>query len=103
MAHGHRAQGGVGCISVTCNVAPRLLSELHVACDNNDFARALEIQDRLMPLHQAIFAEPGVVGAKYALSLLGRCTPDVRMPITEATDDTKTQIEGAMRHAGLLN
>ncbi len=102
-AHGFNAQGGVGCISVTCNVAPRLLSEMQAACAANDYAAALAIQDRLMPLHQAIFAEPGLVGAKYALSLLGRCTEEVRLPLTTATEGTKTRIEGAMRHAGLLN
>jgi 4-hydroxy-tetrahydrodipicolinate synthase len=102
-AHGFNAQGGVGCISVTCNVAPRLLRQMHDACAANDYAAALEIQDRLMPLHQAIFAEPGLVGAKYALSLLGRCLEDVRMPLVPATDGTKARIADAMRHAGLLN
>jgi 4-hydroxy-tetrahydrodipicolinate synthase len=102
-AHGFNAQGGVGCISVTANVAPGLLRAMHDACAAGDYAAALEIQDRLMPLHQAIFAEPGVVGAKHALSLLGRCAPDVRLPLSPATEPTRTRIAGAMRHAGLLN
>ncbi len=102
-AHGYNAQGGVGCISVTANVAPRLCAELQQACLDGDYARALEIQDRLMPLHQAIFAEPGVVGAKAALSMLGRCSDEVRLPITPVTDGTRALIEAAMRHADLLS
>ena len=102
-AHGFNAQGGVGCISVTCNVAPRLLSEMQEACLGNDYGRARSIQDRLMPLHQAIFAEPGLAGAKHALSLLGRCAPDVRLPLQPPSEETKGRIADAMRHAGLLN
>ena len=102
-AHGFNAQGGVGCISVTCNVAPRLLSEMQEACAANDFAHALTIQDRLMPLHHAIFAEPGLAGAKHALSLLGRCTEETRLPILPPSDGAKARIGDAMRHAGLLN
>ena len=101
-AHGFNAQGGVGCISVTCNVAPRLLREMHDACAANDFAAALAVQDRLMPLHQAIFAEPGLVGAKHALSLLGHCAGDVRLPLVPATEGTRARIAEALRHAGLL-
>ncbi|MCK0169188.1 4-hydroxy-tetrahydrodipicolinate synthase [Jannaschia sp. S6380] len=103
MAVAFNAQGGQGCISVTCNVAPRLLSEMHEACFVNDFAAARDIQDRLMPLHHAIFAEPGLVGAKYALSLLGRCSEEVRLPLVGATEGTRARIADAMRHAGLLN
>lgn len=103
MAVAFNAQGGVGCISVTCNVAPRLLAEMQDACAANDFARARAIQDRLMPLHQAIFAEPGLVGAKYGLSLLGRCGEEVRLPLVGLTDGTKARIADAMRQAGLLN
>jgi 4-hydroxy-tetrahydrodipicolinate synthase len=102
-AHGFNAQGGVGCISVTCNVAPRLLRAMHDACAGNDYAAALAVQDRLMPLHEAIFAEPGLVGVKHALSLLGHCAEDVRLPLIPATDGTKARIADAMRHAGLLN
>ena len=102
-AHGFNAQGGTGCISVTCNVAPGPLSRMQAACRAGDYATALEIQDRLMPLHQAIFAEPGVSGAKHALSLLGRCAEDTRLPILPPSDGTKARIASAMRHAGLLN
>ncbi|MDO5755903.1 MAG: 4-hydroxy-tetrahydrodipicolinate synthase [Rhodobacterales bacterium] len=101
-AHGFNAQGGVGCISVTANAAPRLCAELQAACLRGDYAEALKIQDRLMPLHHAIFTEPGLVGVKYALSLLGRCSPDVRSPLVPLTDGAKAQVESAMRHAGLL-
>ncbi|CUH14835.1 4-hydroxy-tetrahydrodipicolinate synthase [Jannaschia seosinensis] len=102
-AHGFNAQGGVGCISVTCNVAPKLLSQMQEATLAGDYATALEIQDRLMPLHQAIFAEPGLVGVKYAMSLLGRCPETVRLPLLPATEGTKARIADAMRHAGLMN
>jgi 4-hydroxy-tetrahydrodipicolinate synthase len=102
-ALGFNAQGGTGCISVTANVAPKLCAEFQEATLAGDFAKALEYQDRLMPLHEAIFIEPGTVGAKYALSLLGRCEAEVRSPITEATEGTKHAIRDAMVHAGLLN
>ena len=102
-AHGFNAQGGVGCISVTANVAPGPLKRMQDACARGDYAAALDIQDRLMPLHRAIFAEPGLVGAKYALSLLGRCSEEVRLPLEPLGAATKTAVEAAMRHAGLLN
>jgi len=101
-AVGFNAQGGIGCISVTANVAPKLCAEMQAATLAGDYAKALDYQDRLMPLHEAIFAEPGVCGAKYGLSLLGHCAEDVRLPLTMLTDATKAQIEAAMRHAGLL-
>jgi 4-hydroxy-tetrahydrodipicolinate synthase len=102
-AHGFNAQGGVGCISVTANVAPALCAELQNACTAGDYAHALTVQDRLMPLHKAIFTEPGLAGAKYGLSRLGRCSEEVRLPLVGVTDGTKAKIDAAMRHAGLLN
>ena len=102
-AHGFNAQGGVGCISVTANVAPALSAQLQNATLAGDFKTALEIQDRLMPLHQAIFTEPGLVGVKYAMSLLDLCSAEVRLPLTPLTDGTKEKVKAAMRHAGLLN
>lgn len=102
-AHGFNAQGGVGCISVTANVAPALCAQLQDACTAGDYAKALDIQDRLMPLHKAIFTEPGLIGAKYGLSLLGKIDPEVRAPHVELTDATKTLIKDGMIHAGLLN
>jgi len=101
-ALGFNAHGGIGCISVTANVAPRLCSEFQAAMRAGDYALALEYQDRLMPLHQAIFTEPGLVGVKYALSKLGLCSQEVRLPLVGLTDDTKAKVDAAMRHAGLL-
>ncbi len=103
MALAFNAHGGVGCISVTANVAPRLCAAFQEAMLEGDFALALAFQDRLMPLHRAIFLEPGVVGSKHGLSVLGRCKPDVRSPLTEALPATRAAIEAAMRAAGLLN
>jgi len=102
-AHGFNAQGGVGCISVTANVAPALCSALQSACLTGDYAKALEIQDRLMPLHQAVFTEPGLVGVKFAMSELGLCSDEVRLPLTPLTEGTKDLLRAASRHAGLTN
>jgi 4-hydroxy-tetrahydrodipicolinate synthase len=102
-ALGFNAHGGVGCISVTANVAPRLCAEFQAATLAGDYAKALKYQDRLMPLHEAIFIEPGLAGAKYGLSKLGLCGPDVRLPLVGLTDGTKARVDAAMRHAGLIN
>jgi len=102
-AHGFNAQGGVGCISVTANVAPALCSQLQAATLAGDYAKALNIQDRLMPLHKAIFTEPGLVGAKYGMSKLGLCSDEVRSPLVGLTDGTKAKMDAALIHAGLLN
>ncbi len=102
-ALGFNAHGGVGCISVTANVAPKLCAEFQAATLAGDYATALEYQDRLMPLHEAIFIEPGLAGAKYGLSRLGLCTEEVRLPLVGLTEGTKARIDAAMRHAGLLN
>ncbi|MEX2520369.1 MAG: 4-hydroxy-tetrahydrodipicolinate synthase [Paracoccaceae bacterium] len=102
-ALGFRAHGGVGCISVTGNIAPRACAEFQNAMDAGEWSRAQEIQDKLLPLHRAIFLEPGVVGAKTGLSLLGRCSDEVRSPITAALPETRAAIHAAMVHAGVLN
>ena len=102
-AIGFNAHGGTGCISVTANVAPRLCAEFQEATLAGDYAKALTYQDRLMPLHRAIFMEPGLVGAKYGLSLLGHCAEDVRLPLVGLTDGTKAAIKAAMTHAGVLD
>ncbi|MBS0126314.1 4-hydroxy-tetrahydrodipicolinate synthase [Thetidibacter halocola] len=102
-AHGFNAQGGTGCISVTANVAPRLCSELQEACLAGDYAKALTLQDRLMPLHHAIFTEPGLCGAKYAMARLGLCAEEVRPPLLPLTQPTRDKVDAALRHAGLLN
>jgi 4-hydroxy-tetrahydrodipicolinate synthase len=101
-ALGFNAHGGVGCISVTANVAPKLCAEFQEATLAGDYAKALEYQDRLMPLHEAIFIEPGLAGAKYGLSLLGMCSEEVRLPLVGLTDGTKAAIKAAMQHAGIL-
>lgn len=102
-ALGFNAHGGVGAISVTANVAPRLCSEFQKTMLDGDFAKALEYQDRLMPLHKAIFMEPGVAGTKYALSKLGMMENVVRAPITTVEASTQKAIDAAMVHAGLIN
>lgn len=101
-AHGFNAQGGVGCISVTANVAPALCAALQEACMAGDYAKALELQDKLMPLHQAIFTEPGLCGAKYAMSKLGLCENEVRLPLEPVTAATAAKLDAALAHAGLL-
>ncbi|MCC6000760.1 MAG: 4-hydroxy-tetrahydrodipicolinate synthase [Pararhodobacter sp.] len=100
-ALGFNAHGGVGCISVTANVAPRLCAEFQQATLCGDYARALTYQDMLMPLHEAIFIEPGLAGAKYALSRLGRCAEELRLPLLPVTASTRSAIDAAMIHAGL--
>ena len=102
-AVGYNAQGGVGCISVTANVAPGLCADLQAATKAGDYATALDIQDRLMPLHKSIFMEPGLAGAKYGLSLLGKCNEEVRLPLETVTAGTKSAIRDGMIHAGLIN
>lgn len=102
-ALGFNAHGGVGCISVTANVAPALCAEFQAATLAGDYATALTLQDRLMPLHEAIFREPGLAGAKYGLSLLGRCENEVRLPLTTITASVEVEMRAAMEHAGLLN
>ena len=102
-ALGFNAHGGVGAISVTANVAPRLCAEFQDATLSGDRDKAIELQDRLMPLHKAIFIEPGVSGAKYALSRLGRVENVVRSPLVEVEAATAARIDAAMQHAGLVN
>lgn len=97
------AHGGQGCISVTANVAPKLVSEFQTACLDGDYAKALTYQDRLMPLHRALFLEPNPTGAKYALSVLGKIKDEVRLPLVSVAEDTRTEIRSAMVHAGLIN
>jgi 4-hydroxy-tetrahydrodipicolinate synthase len=100
-ALGFMAHGGYGCISVTANVAPRLCAEFQNACLAGDFARALEIQDRLTPLHDAMFCEASPAPAKYAASVLGHCTDEVRLPIVAASEQARIRIREAMAHAGI--
>src|SRR5690242_658877 len=102
-ALGFMAHGGHGCISVTSNVAPRLCAEFQNACLKGDYAGALKLQDKLMPLHQNLFVETNPAPAKYALSVLGRCDDTVRLPMVSLSDASKAKVRDAMRHAGLIN
>jgi 4-hydroxy-tetrahydrodipicolinate synthase len=102
-ALGFNAHGGVGCISVTSNVAPRLCAEFQEASLSGDRDRAIELQDRLMPLHRALFIEPNPAGPKYALSRLGRVENVVRSPMVTIEAETAGRIDAAMKHAGLIN
>jgi len=102
-ALGFMAHGGHGCISVTSNVAPRLCAEFQAACLRGDFAAALALQDKLMPLHTALFVETNPAPVKHALSLLGKCADAVRLPLAPLSDKSKAVVRAAMVHAGLIN
>jgi 4-hydroxy-tetrahydrodipicolinate synthase len=102
-ALGFNAHGGHGCISVTSNVAPRLCAEFQDASLAGDYKKALKIQDRLMPLHVALFVESNPAPAKYALSLLGKCSEQCRLPLAPIQESTKRTVRDAMVHAGLIN
>lgn len=102
-ALGFNAHGGVGCISVTANVAPKLCAEFQAATLAGDDQLALDYQDRLLPLHKAIFAEPGLAGAKFGLSLLGKCRNETRLPLLPVSVPVEKQIQSAMRFAGLID
>ncbi len=102
-ALGFMAHGGHGCISVTSNVAPRLCAEFEGACLRGDFATALRLQDKLMPLHQNLFIETNPAPAKYALSVLGKCAETLRLPMVSLSEKSKAAVRNAMVHAGLVN
>jgi 4-hydroxy-tetrahydrodipicolinate synthase len=102
-ALGFNAHGGHGCISVTSNVAPRLCAEFQAASLRGDYVEALKIHDKLMPLHTNLFIETNPSPIKYALSLLGKLTDDVRLPMVAVSEPTKAAVRAAMVHAGLLN
>jgi len=102
-ALGFNAHGGIGCISVTANMAPALCAQMQTATLAGDYATALKITDKLMPLHLATFQEPGLVSAKYGLSKLGLCTQEVRSPLVGLSDSAKAAMDSALRFAGLIN
>jgi 4-hydroxy-tetrahydrodipicolinate synthase len=97
------AQGGVGCISVTANLAPRACADMHEAWQKGDTARAMTINERLGPLHDALFCETSPAPVKYGASLLGKATPEVRLPLVAASAEAREKVHGAMRAAGVLN
>ncbi|MCG6122107.1 MAG: 4-hydroxy-tetrahydrodipicolinate synthase [Microvirga sp.] len=100
-ALGFMAHGGHGCISVTANAAPRLCSDFQKACLSGDYATALAIQDRLMPLHTALFVETNPSPVKYALAAQGRMSDEVRLPMVPVSDATKQAVRAALAHAGI--
>ena len=102
-ALGFMAHGGHGCISVTSNVAPRLCSEFQAACLKGDFAAALKLHDKLMPLHINLFVETSPAPVKYALSLIGKGSNALRLPMVPATENAQAAVRQAMVHAGLIN
>lgn len=101
-ALGFNAHGGQGCISVTANVAPRLCAEFQKASLSGDHAAALKLQDRLAPLHKALFLEPNPAGVKYAASKLGLCANELRAPLVPVSEATCRAIDRAMASAGLI-
>ena len=102
-ALGFMAHGGHGCISVTSNVAPRLCAAFQDACLKGDYAAALKLHDKLMPLHTALFVETNPAPAKHALSVLGNCAETVRLPMVPVAEKTRAAVRDAMVHAGLIN
>jgi 4-hydroxy-tetrahydrodipicolinate synthase len=100
-ALGYMAHGGHGCISVTANIAPKLCSAFQNACMQGAFEQALKIQDQLMPVHDAMFCEPSPAPVKYAASLLGICTDEVRLPLVSATDEARAKVKAALASAGI--
>jgi 4-hydroxy-tetrahydrodipicolinate synthase len=99
---GFNAHGGKGCISVTANVAPKLCAQIQHASVQGAFEAARTTDDALAPLHKAMFVEPSPAPAKYACSLLGLCTDEVRLPIFTLSESAKAQVRQAMTHAGLI-
>ncbi len=102
-ALGFMAHGGRGCISVASNVAPRLCAEFQNACLAGDYKKALMLQDQLMPLHDVLFVETNPGPAKYAVSRLGFCTPEMRLPMVPVSDETKSAVDAVMAKLGLLD
>lgn len=95
-------QGGVGCISVTSNIAPKLCSQMQNAWAAGDLAACSAINEKLMPLHDAMFCETSPAPVKYAASLLGKSSPDVRLPLVPASAAARLRVEAAMKAAGLI-
>src|SRR5579872_6354125 len=102
-ALGFMAHGGHGCISVTSNVAPRLCAEFQSACLRGDYHAALKLQDKLAPLHINLFVETSPGPIKYAMSLIGKCSNTLRLPMVPASEKAQAAVRQAMVHAGLIN
>lgn len=101
MALGFMAHGGIGCISVSANVAPKLCAEFQDACLAEDWAAARTLQDRLYPLHAALFTDASPAPTKYALERLGKMTGELRLPLTPASDSSRKAVDAALAHAGI--
>ncbi len=99
----YNAMGGSGCISVTANVTPKLCSQMQSACLEGDYKLALELHEKLVPLHQALFEEPSPSGVKYAASLMGLCDDEVRLPMMPINDQIKAKIRNIMEHLKLID
>ncbi len=97
------AAGGHGCISVTGNIAPKLCAEQHAAWNAGDVARAIEIQQMLIPVHSAMFCESSPGPVKHAAELMGLCSAELRLPLVEIADSSKIQVEAAIRGLGLID
>ena len=102
IALGFNAHGGQGCISVIANIAPKLSAKFQSAMMSGNYGAALELQDKLLPLHRAAFLEPNPCPTKFALEVLGRCGGELRLPLVEIAAETKDQIIKALNHAGLI-
>lgn len=100
-ALGFNAHGGTGCISVTANVAPRMFADLQAATLNGDYAAARALNDKLAPLHKALFTDPSPGPTKYALSRLGLCSEEIRSPLFPAADYSRKAVDRALAHAGI--
>ncbi len=98
----YNAAGGAGCISVTANVAPALCARMQAAWERGDVRDAMAIQERLLPLHDALFVESSPGPVKYAASLLGRCDETCRLPLAPVAEATRAQVRAAMGEVGLL-
>ena len=98
----YRAAGGHGCISVTANIAPGLLAEMHAAWDKGDTARAMEINALLMPLHKALFCESSPGPVKFAAAQMGLCGDGLRLPLGQIAEDSMAKVMAALHHTGLV-
>jgi 4-hydroxy-tetrahydrodipicolinate synthase len=103
LALGQMSHGAVGCISVTANVAPRLLSDFQNAWAAGDRQKALDLNDRLAPLHESLFVETSPAPIKFAMSLIGKCEETVRLPLAPIGEQTRDRVKNAMRGVGLIN
>ncbi len=101
-AVGYVAMGGAGCISVSANVAPKLMADIHAAALSGDFKTSQALEAKAYKLHRALFLSPSPGPSKYALSKLGFCDPDIRLPLLQPGEQVRDEVDAAMKHAGVL-